>query len=56
VVIEQAKGILMEREGVDQRAAFELLRRSARANRERVAEIARRVVTGEPLERPGSPV
>jgi GAF domain-containing protein len=56
VVIEQAKGILMEREGVDQRAAFELLRRRARANRERVAEVARRVVAGEPLARPGSPV
>jgi GAF domain-containing protein len=54
VIVEQAKGVLMEREGIDQRAAFELLRRSARSNRERVLNVARRVVSGEPLERPTS--
>jgi GAF domain-containing protein len=49
VVIEQAKGVLMEREGVDQRAAFELLRQRARASRQRVIDLARRIVAGEPL-------
>jgi GAF domain-containing protein len=49
VVIEQAKGVLMEREGLDQRGAFELLRQHARANRVRVIDLARRVVAGEPL-------
>ncbi len=55
VVIEQAKGVLMEREGVDPRGAFELLRGRARANRERVVELATRVIAGESLERPASP-
>ncbi|HZC99011.1 MAG TPA: GAF and ANTAR domain-containing protein [Actinomycetes bacterium] len=50
VVIEQAKGVLMEREGLDQGAAFELLRHRARARRERVVDVARRIVAGEPLE------
>lgn len=54
VVIEQAKGMLMEREGLDQHEAFELLRQQARSNRERVIALARRVVAGEPLERPTS--
>jgi GAF domain-containing protein len=50
VVIEQAKGVLMEREGLDQRAAFELLRKRARASRQRVVDLAKRVVAGEPIE------
>jgi AmiR/NasT family two-component response regulator len=54
VIVEQAKGMIMERERVDQRAAFELLRQNARSNRERVIDVARRVVSGEPLERPTS--
>lgn len=54
VIVEQAKGVMMEREGLDQRAAFELLRQTARSNRERVIDVARRVVSGEPLERPAS--
>ena len=53
VIVEQAKGRLMERQGVDQHGAFELLRKSARSNRERVIDVARRVVSGGPLERPG---
>ncbi len=54
VIVEQAKGVLMERQGVDQRAAFELLRKTARSNRERVIDVARRVVSGAPLEPPAS--
>ncbi len=55
VIIEQAKGVLMEREGLDQRAAFELLRQRARASRERVIDLARRIVAGEPLEPASQP-
>jgi len=50
VVIEQAKGILMEREGLAPEAAFERIRRQARASRERVIDVARRLVEGEPLD------
>ena len=39
-VIERAKGILMERHGVDERAAFELLRDHARSSRRRVVDVA----------------
>jgi GAF domain-containing protein len=49
VVIEQAKGILMEREGLDQAGAFDRLRKAARAGRRRVSEIAAEVVAGRPL-------
>jgi len=43
-LIEQAKGVLMEREGLDQTAAFERLRRTARSQRRRIVELAREVV------------
>jgi GAF domain-containing protein len=49
VIIEQAKGVLMERGSLDPSAAFELLRSAARTNRVKVGEVARRVVAGEPL-------
>jgi GAF domain-containing protein len=49
VVIEQAKGILMEREGLTPAAAFERIRSQARSNRERVVDVARRLVAGKPL-------
>jgi GAF domain-containing protein len=54
VVIEQAKGILMEREGLSPGAAFERIRRHARSNRERVIDVARRLVDGRPLDPPAS--
>jgi hypothetical protein len=47
VTIEQAKGILMEREGLDPVAAFDRLRRAARAARRRVGEVADEVVAGQ---------
>jgi ANTAR domain/GAF domain len=50
IVIEQAKGILMEREGLPAEAAFERIRRHARSSRERVADVARRIVEGETLD------
>jgi hypothetical protein len=52
VTIEQAKGILMEREGLDPAAAFDRLRRAARAERRRVGEVAAEVVAGRKLPEP----
>ena len=44
VVIEQAKGVLAERFGVDVHEAFQVLRTSARSNRIRLHDLAARVV------------
>jgi hypothetical protein len=52
IVIEQAKGVLMEREGIGGQAAFERLRRAARASRRRVTDLAEEVVAGQPLREP----
>jgi AmiR/NasT family two-component response regulator len=48
-VIERAKGIVMERHGVDEQAAFELLRERARSSNRRVIDVARAVVEGHGL-------
>jgi AmiR/NasT family two-component response regulator len=48
-VIERAKGILMERHGVGEREAFELLRDHSRTSRRRVVEVAQAVVDGHAL-------
>jgi AmiR/NasT family two-component response regulator len=48
-VIERAKGILMERHGVGEREAFELLRDHSRASRRRVVEVAQSVLEGHAL-------
>jgi GAF domain-containing protein len=45
-LIEQAKGVLMERRGLDQQAAFDLLRSRARSSRRRLDEVAREIVRG----------
>ena len=42
-IIERAKGILMERHGIDDRGAFEMLRERARSSNKRVIELARSV-------------
>lgn len=47
VIIEQAKGILAERESIPMSQAFELLRSHARRTRRRLADLARGVVEGE---------
>jgi AmiR/NasT family two-component response regulator len=47
--IERAKGILMERHGVDDRQAFELLRQQARRSNRRVIELAHAVADGHSL-------
>ena len=49
IVIERAKGILMERHTTDERGAFELLRDNARASSRRVVEVAQSVVDGHAL-------
>ena len=48
-LIERAKGILMERHGVEDRAAFELLREHARSHNRKVVDVARAVAEGHPL-------
>jgi len=47
--IERAKGILMERHGVDDRGAFELLRQQARSSNRRVVDLAHAVAESLPL-------
>jgi len=44
--IERAKGIVMERHGLEERAAFDLLRDHARSRSRRVVEVAQAVVDG----------
>jgi response regulator NasT len=48
-VIERAKGILMERHAVDDKAAFERMRDHARAGNRRVVDVAQAVVDGHAL-------
>jgi AmiR/NasT family two-component response regulator len=48
-LIERAKGILMERHGVDDRMAFELLRDHARSGSRRVVDVAQAVLDGHAL-------
>ncbi len=49
VIIERAKGILMERHSLDDRRAFELLREHARSSNRRVVEVALSVTEGHAL-------
>jgi response regulator NasT len=48
-VIERAKGILMERHGIDDRAAFSMLRDHARSRGRKVVDVASSIVEGHPL-------
>ena len=43
-LIEQAKGVVMQRRGIDQQAAFELLRSQARSSRRRLHDVALQTV------------
>ena len=47
IVIEQAKGVLAERHGLDVDRAFELLRGEARNSRRRIHDVAADVVAGD---------
>ena len=49
VAVEQAKGIIAERYGLDVDDAFELIRRASRSNRVKLQDVVRRVRPGEPL-------
>jgi AmiR/NasT family two-component response regulator len=49
VVIERAKGVLMERYAIDDTAAFQMLRDHARAGRRRVVDVAAAVLGGQDL-------
>ena len=51
IIIEQAKGVLMGREGVSADAAYQRIRSVARSSRRPVAEVARTVVAGGPWGR-----
>ena len=43
-LIEQAKGVIMQRRGIDQQAAFEVLRAQARSTRRRLHDVALQTV------------
>jgi response regulator NasT len=47
--IERAKGILMERHGIEERDAFELMRDHARGQSRRVVDVARSIAEGHAL-------
>ena len=48
-VTERAKGILMERHGVDEQAAFNMLRDEARRTNRKLVQLAEAVVAGHPM-------
>jgi AmiR/NasT family two-component response regulator len=48
-VIERAKGILMERHAIDDKAAFQRMRDHARSGNRRVVDVASAVVEGHAL-------
>jgi hypothetical protein len=49
ILIEQAKGVLMERDGIDPPTAFDRLRNAARSTRVKMVEVANDVLAGKPL-------
>jgi response regulator NasT len=59
-ITERAKGILMERHGIDEQAAFEMIRDQARRTNRRLVDLADAIVTGHamlmarPAEHPDS--
>jgi GAF domain-containing protein len=54
-LIEQAKGMLMAKEGVDAAIAFERLRTAARSSRRRIVDVAHDLTAGRPLPQPRPP-
>jgi AmiR/NasT family two-component response regulator len=48
-ITERAKGILMERHGIDEQAAFDLLRDESRRSNRKLVDLAEAVVAGHPL-------
>jgi GAF domain-containing protein len=54
IVIEQAKGMIAQRQGIDVETAFDRLREHARRDQVRLADLARAVVSGV-ADIPGAP-
>jgi AmiR/NasT family two-component response regulator len=54
-VVERAKGILMERQGIEEHEAFQLLREHARSHSRRVADVAESVLDSHRLLQPPPP-
>lgn len=48
-IIERAKGIVMERHGLDERASFEALRNHARSHNKKIVEVAEELIGGRLL-------
>jgi ANTAR domain len=48
VAIEQAKGVLAERYGLELDEAFDLIRRTARSNRMKLHDLVRKIQPGRP--------
>ncbi len=46
-MIGEAMGMLMEREGIDQEAAFGMLRRASQSHNHKLREIAREIVQSQ---------
>ena len=55
MLIEQAKGILMAKEGIDAATAFECLRAAARSTRKRMVDVANDLIAGRRLPQPRPP-
>jgi GAF domain-containing protein len=55
MLIEQAKGILMAKEGIDAATAFQRLRTGARSTRRRMVDVAHDLTAGGPLPQPRPP-
>jgi ANTAR domain len=51
ILIERAKGALMERKRLDDQEAFAHLRRAARSSGRKLSEVDREVAAGQPLPR-----
>src|SRR5207237_10274321 len=49
VVMERAKRILMERHGIVEQAAFDVLRDQAQRSQRKLEDVAEAVVSGQPL-------
>lgn len=55
MLIEQAKGILMAKEGIDAATAFGCLRAAARSTRKRMVDVANDLIAGRRLPQPRPP-
>ena len=53
-IIERAKGILMQRAGLSEEAAYRRLNKTARDGNQKLRDVAQSILTAEELLRPGS--